>query len=745
MNAMQKDDGPQTAPRKRKRLGEFLVEAGLIDEKILSKALELQKIKKKKLGQILIDMGVADDEQIAKALSKQFNIPLLHLDSMEIPQEVISLVPADIAESYLLIPVEESADGLIVAMSNPLEPYAVDDLRFVARMPIHIAIAPQRDILRAIERYYPKAGLKKDLDSGPALDEAIQIMPVIKKEEEEEEEDIRALTERPPVVRLVNALLVDAIKLRASDIHIEPQKTAVIVRYRIDGIMREIMQTDRHVHPALVSRVKIISNMDISIRRKPQDGRCQVKYGERSYDLRVSTIPTSYGEKVAVRILNPESAKVGIEDLRLSAKNLASLENAIAMPQGIVLVTGPTGSGKSTTLSACLNRLNTSAVNIITVEDPVEFEIKGINQVQINPKVGITFASGLRSILRQDPDIVMVGEIRDGETASIAFQAAQTGHLVLSTLHTNDAASAVARLLDLGVEAFLISSSLVAVVGQRLVRRICEKCKVLDPPTPQTLKRLRPFIEHEKNPGFWKGAGCEACQFTGYVGRLGVYEVLPITLSLREVIEPKASLVALKRAAKREGFRSMTVDGISKALQGLTTIEEVFRVAPPDLEEVPGKAAPDMPVAEEFGQEEAAPEVEVEKSAIGMAKPKKVLVADDSEIMRKILRACLETEGFLVLSAEDGVDALKLALTEKPDLLITDFLMPKMDGIALIRKLRSQLATRYIPIIMLTAKDEVDSEVKGMEAGADDYLTKPVDTKRLLARVQRLLDRSAVH
>ncbi|MBN1103355.1 MAG: Flp pilus assembly complex ATPase component TadA [Deltaproteobacteria bacterium] len=741
MKAMQQDGGPQTGPKKRKRLGEFLVEAGLIDEKILSKALDVQKIKKKKLGQVLIDMGVADDEQIAKALSRQFDIPLLRLEKLEIPQTVISLVPAEIAENYLLIPVKADDDGITVAMANPLEPYAVDDLRFVTRMPVRIAVASQREILRAIEKHYPKQGLRKDLDSGPALDEALQVVPVIRKEEEEEE-DIRALTERPPVVRFVNAILVDAIKIRASDIHIEPQKTAVIVRYRIDGIMREIMQTDRHVHPALVSRIKIISNMDISIRRKPQDGRCQVRYGERSYDLRVSTIPTSYGEKVAVRILNPESARVGIEDLGLSARNLASLENAIAMPQGLVLVTGPTGSGKSTTLYACLNRLNTPKVNIITVEDPVEFEIKGVNQVQINPKAGITFASGLRSILRQDPDIVMVGEIRDGETASIAFQAAQTGHLVLSTLHTNDAASAVARLLDLGVEAFLISSSLVAVVGQRLVRRICEKCKVPDPPTPQILRRLGPLMEYEKNPGFWKGAGCEACQYTGYAGRLGVYEILPITLSMREVIEPKASLVALRKAAEREGFRSMTVDGISKVLQGLTTIEEVFRVAPPDLEEVTGKAGLEAMVAAEPVPEEVSPNEE-ERPSLAISRPKKLLVADDSEIIRKILRNCLEAEGFLVLTAEDGVDALKLALTERPDLLVTDLLMPRMDGMALIRKLRSQLATRYIPIIMLTAKDEVDSEVKGMEAGADDYLTKPVDPKRLLARVQRLLDRSA--
>jgi len=722
----------------RKKLGECLMEAGLIDEKTLAKALEIQKVRKKKIGQILIDMGVADDEEIAKALATQLMIPFLRLGKTEIPQEIISLVPAEVAENYLLIPVKRTEKGLLVAMVNPLDLYALDDVRFLTQMTIDIAIASQGDILQAIERYYPKRDLERDFDSELGIDRGIEVIPPVKKEEKDVD-DLMKLTERPPVVRFTNALLADAIRLKASDIHIEPQRSAVIIRYRIDGIMREIMKTDKHVHASLVSRIKVISNMDISIRRKPQDGRSQVRFRDKSYDLRVSTIPTSYGEKVTIRILDQSRSGMRLEELGISDRALRDFMEVMSRPQGIILVTGPTGSGKSSTLYACLNRLNSPSVNIITVEDPVEFDISGINQVQINPQAGITFAAGLRSILRQDPDIVMVGEIRDTETASIAFQAGQTGHLVLSTLHTNDAPSAVTRLLDLGVEAFLISASLVAVVGQRLVRRMCQECKVPDPLSPQILKQLLPYIGTDKKATFWKGAGCEDCQYTGYSGRLGLFEILMVTPSLREIIAPKVSALTLRKAAESEGFQSMSMDGIRKALQGLTTIEEALRVAPPEAEESTRLPIVESPTLEEIEPE--APPPEEPSTSVASVRPQKILVADDNEIMVKILRNILESENYHVITAEDGLEALRLALQERPDLVVTDLLMPEMDGITLIKKLKSQLITRYIPIMMLTAKDEVDSEVRGIDAGADDYLTKPVNPKRLLARVSRLLKR----
>ena len=480
--------------------------------------------------------------------------------------------------------------------------------------------------------------------------------------------------------------------------------------------------------------------MDISVRRKPQDGRSQVRYEGRAYDLRVSTIPTSYGEKVTIRILDQNSGGMTLDALGFSPQELSRLLSAITRPQGIVLVTGPTGSGKSSTLYACLKKLNSHEVNIITVEDPVEYEIQGINQVQIHPAAGITFASGLRSILRQDPDIVMVGEIRDSETAEIAFQAAQTGHLVLSTLHTNDAPSAVTRLMDLGVQPFLISSALLAVVGQRLVRKICTNCKAEDPSAAALVDKLPSYITRDRKITPWKGKGCESCQYTGYTGRIGIYEIMNMTTYLKDLLVPGVASQTIAKGAAREGYRPLSLDGIDKALTGITTIEEVFRVAPP--EEEPFSSSQTFSKEDETLQE-TLPETE-SRPSVGSVRPTKVLVTDDSELVLRLMRNILETEGYLVLTAVNGEEALKIAVKEKPDLIVTDVMMPIMDGISLTKKLKSNLTTRYIPVIILTSKDEVDSEVAGIEAGADDYITKPVNPKRLMARIRRLIARPAI-
>ncbi|MCJ7771557.1 MAG: Flp pilus assembly complex ATPase component TadA, partial [Desulfobacterales bacterium] len=369
----------------RKKLGECLIDAGLIDQKTLEKALEIQKIEKKKIGQILIDMGVTDDMEIAKALSRQLNIPFLTIGDINPSDDIKSLVPPEMAENYLMVPIKKMDKKLLVAMVNPMDFYAVDDLRFITQMPIEVAVAPQRDIIDAIERLYPKYDLEKEFSSEPEAVDRVEIVKSLDKEEKDVAQLLK-LTELPPVVRFTNAILADAIKLKASDLHIEPQKTAVLVRYRVDGIIREIMKTDKHVHASLVSRIKIISNMDIAIRRKPQDGKAQIRYNDKNYDLRVSTIPTSDGEKVTIRILDPDAARIRIEDLGFSDTSLKDFTDVVSRPQGIILVTGPTGSGKSSTLYACLNRLNSPKVNIITVEDPIEYDVEGINQVQINPK-----------------------------------------------------------------------------------------------------------------------------------------------------------------------------------------------------------------------------------------------------------------------------------------------------------------------------------------------------------------------
>ncbi len=727
------------AGQRRLRIGEILLDAGLIDSDTLAKALEIHKLQNnRKLGQVFIDIGVASDIDIAGALADQLNIPFLRIGTDTVSMDAVAKVPREIAENYTLIPVHIQNQQLLVAMVNPLEFYAVDDLRFVTQMPISIAVAPQSDIVAALSQYYGKTDMAMVRPDGSG-DESVELV-THGEAEEIDAEALMALTTLPPVVRFVNSILADAIKMNASDLHVEPQKASVTVRYRVDGIMREVLTTDKHVHASLVSRIKIVSGMDISIRRKPQDGRAQVRCRGEAYDLRVSSIPTSYGEKITVRILNPKRGTIGIDAMGFDSQMQRWLTDAISRPQGMFLVTGPTGSGKSSTLYACLNHLNTPMVNIVTVEDPVEFDIDGINQVQINPKAGITFAAGLRSILRQDPDIVMVGEIRDKETAGIAFQTSQTGHMVLSTLHTNDAPSAVIRLLDLGVDPFLVGPSLNAVVGQRLVRSICGKCRTETPIDPGLLRKLSGHLESDRPPVFFEGAGCEACQFSGYSGRLGIFEMFRVTKATGRLITDTVTDRELKAAAHREGYRELFVDGMAKAAQGLTTIEELMRVAPPVSREDAVRA--ELPLmGEPVSEEEEVLALEPLHTSVKSVRPLKVLVVDDSDIVLKVIGNVLESHDFLVETAEDGEAALRRALREKPDLVITDLMMPKMNGLELVEKLRAHMVTRYTPIIMLTAKDEVNTEVQGIAAGADDYLAKPINPRRLLARVNRLLAR----
>lgn len=731
---------PAKPPQKPVRLGEYLVKIGLIDKETLNKALKIQKSGRKKLGEILVDMGVADDVVIAKALAVRLKISYGRIDKAGIPEDIIAMIPPELAEKHMVIPLRKKAGRLLVAMANPLDLYALEDLRFYTQMPIDRVVVPPGDMTAAIEKHYPGPGLEENL--GLKFGAEADDIEVVQKRKEKETpiRELQDLGDLPPIVKFVNSMISDAIKMKASDIHIEPQGKSLVVRYRVDGIMREIMRTDKDIHAAVASRIKIMSELDIAIKRKPQDGKAQVRQGGKTFDLRVSSLPTSYGEKITLRILNPATAQLNPEDLGFSDKDLKYLTRAIHMPQGIILVTGPTGSGKSSTLYACLNKLNSPEVNIITVEDPVEFDVAGINQVQINPSAGITFARGLRSILRQDPDIVMVGEIRDRETALTAFQAAQTGHLVFSTLHTNDAPSAVVRLMDLGIDPFLVSASLIAVVGQRLIRRICESCKAPDKLLPEQLEEIRPYIGNKKDVAFWKGEGCEACQHTGYSGRLGLFEMLTLTPSLKNIISGGLSSGQLRDEAQKEGYHMMSFDGIQKALQGLTTIEEIFRVAPPEITVDSQRPDTDTPAQEDLIPKDE--DTSEEACLFTTDCPTKILVVDDNLVVLKLLRHLLESEDYLVITAENGLEALKLASTENPDIIITDYVMPEMDGVMLVKKLKSRAATRAIPIMMLTGKDEEESELEGLDAGADDYLTKPIARNRFLARVALLLKRT---
>ncbi|MFC1886112.1 ATPase, T2SS/T4P/T4SS family [Thermodesulfobacteriota bacterium] len=742
----------------RKRLGEILIDDGLLVEKDLQDALAAQKIQNEKLGNILISMGLVNDKQIAGALSKQLDIPLIRLGNTPISKSVLSLVPAEIAEKYVLIPIQKKNKNLIVAMSNPLDYDAVQDLRVLTGSPVYIVVAPMGDVLASLKKYYPTSDISEDLSINGNLETEMEVVQQT-SEEDLQVGDLQNLAGLPPVIRFTNSVLADAIRLKASDIHAEPQKTnaqkkVLVVRCRIDGIMQETLRADINIHASFVSRIKIISGLDISERRIPQDGKAQVKFGSQTFDLRISTIPTTYGEKVTIRILNPATASMIPEDLGFSAEDLENVLEAIDRPQGIILITGPTGSGKSSSLYAFLNKLNKPEVNIITVEDPVEFDVPGINQVQINTKAGITFAKGLRAILRQDPDIVMLGEIRDPETAGIAVQAAQTGHLVLSTLHTNDAPSAVTRLMDLGIDDFQITSALVAVLGQRLVRRIHDDCKVEDTPDQRILDRIAPHLPADEKPVFYKGAGCQGCNNTGYAGRMGLYELLMATPSLRMLIKPNVSSTALKEHAVKEGFKSLTRDGILKALQGLTSLSEVFRVAPPDVslgsDSVDDVATQTTARKHNLSGATAGadtahkePLAFTRETRTGLPEADlKILVAEDNEIIQEIICDALESRNYQTITADNGREAFKKIMAEKPDLVVTDYIMPEMDGLQLIQLLRSREDTKKMPILMLTSADEVDSEISVMKAGADDYLTKPIDRRRFLARVDSLARRT---
>jgi CheY-like chemotaxis protein len=466
--------------------------------------------------------------------------------------------------------------------------------------------------------------------------------------------------------------------------------------------------------------------MDIAVKRRPQDGRTRLKVANKHYDLRISTLPTIFGEKVVIRILDQARAFISLADLGFQGAEFEAITSILSRPQGIILVTGPTGSGKSSTLYGALNHLRSEVINIVTVEDPVEYQLPGINQVQVNEKAGITFAAGLRSILRQDPNVVMVGEIRDAETAKIAFQAANTGHLVLSTLHTNDAPSAVTRLIDLGIDPFVIGSSLLCILAQRLVRRNCPHCLVPDAVDESLLARLD--LSRDQARGIRKGQGCEACQFTGYSGRAAIFEMLTINDDLRKLIVRGAADTEIAAEARKLGIKDIHGDGLFKVCQGLTSMEELMRTAPPPERDArmtePAKKLVPVP-------EEGKPEV--------ARKQPRVLAVDDDPFIRTMLEKVLSEANYEVILATDGEEALAKVYRDLPDLIISDVVMPKLDGLELVKKLKGQLQTSIIPVILLTSKDEVESEVEGLDAGADDYIPKPIVTNRLLARINRIM------
>ncbi len=597
--------------KKIKRLGEMLIEEGLLKEEDLEKALEYQKKNGKRLGSVLLELGLVKEKDILKVLSKQFNVPVATKKDLEnISEDIIRLIPPDVAARYLIVPVARKGKSLILAMVNPLDQFAIEDAKFISGFDIIPVVSLEDNIREAIKKYYgiedvmdtlakvgeegdievigkggmDKAG-KDDLGIVGVEDEELKVLiesgEILKetpRAEEEEISDILAEVESGPIVKLVNTIISDAVERRASDVHIEPYENDVRVRYRIDGILHEIFRKPKKFAAPMVARIKIMAKMKLEEKRKPQDGRIRVRMGDRMIDLRVATVPTVFGEKVAIRILDRTQIPLRLDALGFEPESLEIFRKAIRNPNGIVLVTGPTGCGKTTTLYAALTELNSIEVNISTVEDPVEFTLMGINQVQVKEEVGMTFASGLRAFLRQDPDIIMVGEIRDFETAEIAIRASLTGHLVLSTVHTNTAAATVTRLINMEIEPFLIASTLLVVSSQRLVRKICESCKVPYQPEKALLYELSPNPEEVfKGVTFYKGTGCKNCHGTGYKGRIGLFEVLPVTKRIRELILEKAPTHIIEKAAIEEGMLTLRESGIRKIKAGVTTPEEIIK------------------------------------------------------------------------------------------------------------------------------------------------------------------------
>src|SRR5215813_5632495 len=564
-----------------RRLGDLLVAEGLITDPQLREALADQKGKTDKLGTVLVALGFLSEEQLIGFLSRQYGIPSITLGNLDLDAETLRLVPAHIAKKYEVVPVKRIGGTLTLAMSDPTNVFALDDIAFMTNLQILPVVAPQAAIRRALDKNYDTT---QPASMGERMSEVIgdgSGVEILGEEQAAPQVDVFELKEsadEAPVVKLVNMVLADAIRKGASDSHWEPYEKTFRIRFRIDGVLHEMLSPPKRLEPAIISRLKIMSNLDISERRLPQDGRIKLRYGQREIDFRVSILPTIFGEKAVLRILDKESLQLDLTKLGFDPWSYEKFNHAIHQPYGMVLITGPTGSGKTTTLYSAISTINSPEHNIMTAEDPVEYNLKGVNQVQVNEGVGRSFASVLRSFLRQDPDVILVGETRDLETAQISIRAALTGHLVFTTLHTNDCPSTVARLFDMGIQPFLLSSALLLILAQRLGRRICKDCRQ---PVPGKEDDLVPYGHTPQgltNVTFFRGKGCATCNFTGMKGRVAIYEVMPVTEPLRDMILKNAATADIREQAQKDGMKTLRQAGLMKVIEGTTTVEEILRV-----------------------------------------------------------------------------------------------------------------------------------------------------------------------
>ncbi len=717
-----------------------------------------------RLWETLVAQKIVSDEQILTALSTRFRLKLADLAHLDPAAK--ERVPEQVARRYHILPLRATDSYLEVATANPFDLDAEKALAFATAREIRMfLLAPSKIAERLDEMYRPEKAVDKLLEGMESSAELVQLQDTLAPDEITIAASEAEASQRP-VVRLVDLIISEGILARSSDIHIEPEEGGVAVRYRIDGVLRQVMKIPRQAGLPLISRIKIMSSLDIADRLRPQDGRARVAVNGQPIDLRVSTLPAALGEKVVIRILDSRATVKSLDSLGLNANETAGIKRLLENHEGILLVTGPTGSGKTTTLYSCINQIKSEGVNIVTVEDPVEYRMQGIVQVQVQEKAGLTFASALRSILRQDPNVVLVGEIRDRETAQIAVQASLTGHLVLSTLHTNDAANAVTRLVDIGVEAYKIAAALRGVVAQRLMRKLCPTCKEVWMEAPPD--RLKLWVP--KGTPLYRAAGCPDCAMTGYRGRFGIIEVLTVSAEVERRIAAGETAEHIAGAARRSGMKGLWDSGLEHVLRGESTLDELTRVVDiPEEDDQPpeatagsrrstggGKPHPASSYGAAVGFAEpahtAAPEELTHFELLEEPEPprvsgphglpaRKVLLVDDEDSLRKVVKDLLERDGYIVSEARDGVQALDQVDRVGPDIIVLDLNMPGLDGYGVLSHLRSRPATADIPVIVLTAKSDEDNEVRVFELGADDFLTKPFRARALSARLEAVLGR----
>ncbi len=692
------------------------------------------------LWECLVAEKMATDAEIIDKLSHRFRLKVG--DASKIDVTARDGVPEQLARRYRVLPLRLTDSFLELGTANPFDLDAEKALAFATAREIRLfLLAPSKISEKLDEMYRSDKAIDKLLEG--MGDQEVTTLAAAPAPEELNISEADA--SQKPVVRLVDMIISEGILSRASDIHVEPEEGGVAVRYRIDGVLRQVMKIPRQAGLPLISRIKIMSSLDIADRLRPQDGRARVAVNGQPIDLRVSTLPAQLGEKVVIRILDSRATVKSLDSLGLNPGEAEAIKRLLENHEGILLVTGPTGSGKTTTLYSAINQIKSEGVNIVTVEDPVEYRMQGIVQVQVQEKAGLTFAAALRSILRQDPNVVLVGEIRDKETAQIAVQASLTGHLVLSTLHTNDAANAVTRLVDIGVESYKIAASLRGVVAQRLMRKLCLTCKEVWMEAPP--ERLRRWIP--KGTPLYHAAGCPDCAMTGYRGRFSILEILTMTPELERLIAAGEVADRIAEAAQRGGMKSLWDSGLAHVTRGESTLEELTRVVDiPAEAEAPSRppapviAAPERasPVSTVFDLlEEHAPPAR--RSGAHGQPASKVLLVDDEDSLRKVMRDLLERDGYVVTEARDGVQALDQVDRVGPDIIVLDLNLPGLDGYGVLSHLRSRPATANIPVIVLTAKGDEDNEVRVFELGADDFLTKPFRARALSARLEAVLGR----